>query len=403
MAAILHTPVQGVLTIISPVDGVLTPTGEVHTHVFKVPGVAGDCHGRGLSLLVGGVHAAAGGGGELFVVDLSGGGMGPIRLQRDLLLTLDPDGGTGASVVGQRVNLHATVEHPEWAAQLVICDDGTIGPARNPANPQCTGLCLGVEPGNLGGGVIMVSRDDAARKLIFGGPIMEAIGLMAVAAKASVPPCVPGTNKSLLLLKSPPCEWLGPGLKALVLLGGVHEHVFSHAGEELNGRHVVLRVGVAKDAAEWLLDGGDGGGGGGGPLAVRLASDPAISLDAAGGTASCTKSTKVNLHATVEHPEWAQQWRLTDGMLSPFSPANDLCPNLCLGVERAAGAHEVVLVERGSANALVFGSAEEMEGHLQGLEEERQMELAVVDSMRDEAHARCNSEMKARLVQDGYV
>ena len=70
-------------------------------------------------------------------------------------------------------------------------------------------------------------------------------------------------------------------------------------------------------------------------MALRLADDRLMLLDCAGGMHGAVAGTKVNMHATVEHPEWVQSFAFSrDGTICPVDRSNARCAHLCLGVEK---------------------------------------------------------------------
>ena len=373
----------------------LVAAEKEHAHTFNVPGIVGACHGRHVEMRVG--PAAKG---ALWEADGPEGGGQVVRLCRgNKLLLLDCAGGTHACQRGTAVNIHATVEHPEWAQTFAFDEGGLLCPV-NPANARCATLCLGVGAGNC---VELVERSDGARRLVFGGALVEGLLRSAADAAAALPPPIaPGSDARVLLITSPPCDWLGvDARKALVVAGGVHAHTFSVPGVgACHGRHTRLRVGPARDAARFVFDGPQSA------MALRLADDRLLLLDCAGGTRVAAAGTNVNMHATVEHPEWAQTFAFArDGTLGPVDRSNARCANLCLGVEKGAhGEGLVVLVPRSDgARRLVFGGGAAFAAVQAELAAERAAAIEAQRALRGEAVARCDGEMRAALQRDGYA
>ena len=69
----------------------------------------------------------------------------------------------------------------------------------------------------------------------------------------------PSARSTFLIVKAPPCSWLGAGRKALIADGATHSHTFEAdflpGKPTLHGLYCALRVGLAKDAAEFLVEG----------------------------------------------------------------------------------------------------------------------------------------------------
>ena len=109
-----------------------------------------------------------------------------------------------------------------------------------------------------------------------------------------------------------------------------------------------LRIGLARDACEVVLDGGLSTG-----LCLRLADDPLLRLDIDHGKR--VVGNPINLWGTAEHPEWGVEYTMrADGTLGPTSPSN-----LCVGVSAEAHDARLVLVERSDVGRrLVFGGGE---------------------------------------------
>ena len=146
-------------------------------------------------------------------------------------------------------------------------------------------------------------------------------------------------------LEEPACEWLGAGPKAVALDGPLHNFQFSAGGQALNGVHGKLAVIPAERAAPLWVAGDLGSG-----ASVGVDADRRVLLDVEWGR--CVPEQKVNLHATVEHPEWVQHFVLhADGSLGPAKARE-----LVLGVS-PAGAHPVVLVPRADPRRLRLAPA----------------------------------------------
>ena len=224
-------------------------------------------HGKGLKLRCGPQSQAA-----TFRLESSGALRYVDKDPALQLLLVDAAGGQQQTKEGQNVNLHATLEHPEWKQMWTLNPvDFTIGPDFA-SNPLCAGLCLGVDPDGEGE-VIMVPRTDASRRLIFGGTLMEQYVAHAANISKAFPPTLPNSDAVLLIIKSPPLPWLGSGQNAIVQTGGLHQHVMQDPHKGLHGKWGKLIVGKAIDAAEWFVDGDPN------RMALRLQSDRRVALD----------------------------------------------------------------------------------------------------------------------------
>ena len=65
-------------------------------------------------------------------------------------------------------------------------------------------------------------------------------------------------RSTYLIVKAPPCSWLGDGRKALIAEGRTHVSTFDspiQPGKQLNGVHSSLRVGAAERACEFAVEG----------------------------------------------------------------------------------------------------------------------------------------------------
>jgi len=220
----------------------------------------------------------------------------------------------------------------------------------------------------------------------------------AISQKSPIPFCLPGRESTILVVKSPPMPWLGPGKKALICPGGVHEHTFKHGGKTYHGRAVGLRIGHARDAEEFIIEGPPGN------MGIRMQMDKKITLDYAWGPQNSKVGQKVNFHNTVEHPEWvAKSTFYPDGTIGPNCDSNPLCPVLRLGLDhRDDGDTYVVIVDHKDPNRLVFGGAREMEKYIEDLIEQKRVAKEKLEKIKLAAINICTSEMRAQLKRDGF-
>ena len=386
----IHASTLAILSPVSFAGKALVALPKVHAHTFTIPTV-GLCHGRHVALRI----AAASSATQFTFSD-----DGILRLARDTLLSLDCAGGTRGCKAGTKVNIHATVEHPEWSQRFVFASDGVLCPVDG-GNPACKTLCLGVNATDSS--LELVPRSDAARRVVFGGAIVDGALHAARTLEAALPPPVsPDSDARYFLLQSPALPFLGDGRKALVVEGGsAHAHTFTIPTVGLcHGRHLGLRVGLARDAAKFALDGAPKNFG------LRLDNDRLLKLDCAGGLQVAKKGVPVNLHATVEHPEWVQRFVFgADGTIGPLNAGNKKCAGLCLGVE-SLKSRNIVLVPRSDARRrLVFGGGEAMAGFMEELAAEQAALLAAREAMRDDAISRCavSTGLRTAMRRDGFA
>ena len=159
--------------------------------------------------------------------------------------------------------------------------------------------------------------------------------------------CMP--ESTFLIVKAPPCSWLGAGKKALVVAGATHEHDFEVDGSPLHGLWAPLQVGLANDACEFNVEGNLASG-----ARISIKSEPRMWLENDHGTIE--KDVPIHAWGCIEHPEWVKTYKLNaDGTMSPEGNGD-----LVLGVHREGGVAKVVFVERGdSLRRIIFGGAED--------------------------------------------
>ena len=391
----------GTLSILSPdltnygnPPFALVGRGKVNEYSWDHPPL-GKLHGRGLHLRCGPASRAS-----TFIYEATG----ALRYQdKDpalQLMKVDASGGQDHSKEGQPINLHATLEHPEWSQSWCLNPtDGTIGPL-HPANPVCAQLCLGIDPEGDNGEIIMVLRTDETRRLIFGGTLMEQIQTHALQLAQAFPPTLPDTDSIILLIKAPPMPWLGLGQTAIVQKGGLTEYEMEGEHSGLHGKYGALCLGKAIDAAEWYVDGTPS------RMVLRLQSDRRVALDYAYGTQKSAVGQHVNSHGTLEKKEWVPRSVFgTDGTIGPVDGNNPEAKKLCLGYHRSKdGETTIQLVQRTDhQHRLIFGSSTDMEDYLEELMNERARVAKAQEDLKQDAYAKCSNEMKEQLRTDGFV
>jgi hypothetical protein len=153
----------------------------------------------------------------------------------------------------------------------------------------------------------------------------------------SCPP-TPPTAECVLVVRSPTCEWLGPGTRVVAAVGAMYTGEFtSGSGEKCNGRGTQIRVVCCSDggsgddggsllvgapADRFVLDGPPDG------LCVRLASDPAVVLvpdhgkAEAGNKCRCVRvcvRARIPLHVQLEQGAHCPATLLTPQPCAPAS------------------------------------------------------------------------------------
>ena len=202
----------------------------------------------------------------------------------------------------------------------------------------------------------------------------------------------------LLIVKAPPCSWLGHGRKALVADGATHDHDFEaphEPGRQLHGRWCALRVGLERDACEFFVEGEMARG-------CRLWRDnERRTMWVDNDHDQRTVGTPINLWGCIEKPEWVKAYVFnSDGTLSPSPDPH----GVCLGVERDGGDAKVVFVERSDARRrLVFGGGPEMESHFSELRAEAAVREAQRAELERGARALVTPAWCATLRDDGYA
>jgi hypothetical protein len=395
----------GTLSILSPdlsdygnPPFALVGRGKVNEFSWDHP-IHGKLHGRGMKLRSGPESHAS-----TFIYEESGSLRYKDKDPALQLMLVDASGGLSQTKEGQKINLHATLEHPEWK-QIWRLDptDGTIGPV-HATNPLCAVLCLGVDTEGGNGEIIMVPRTDKARRLIFGGTLMEQVQTHALRLSQAFPPMLPNTDSTqdavIFLIKSPDLPWLGAGQKAIVQTGGLKKYEMPGQHKGLHGIWGKLCLGKAIDAAEWFVDGEPS------RMVLRLQSDRRVALDYEYGTRKSAVGQHVNTHGTLERKEWvAQSVFGTDGTIGPIDGNNPEAKDLCLGYHRSkTGETTIQLVKRtDTQHRLIFGSSTDMQDYLNELVKERARVAKAQEDLKHEAYAKCSNEMKEQLRTDGFV
>jgi len=212
---------------------------------------------------------------------------------------------------------------------------------------------------------------------------------------------------SYLIVKAPVLSFLGSGRKALVASGHTHNNAFEVAGQPLTGVWCALRVGMARHACAFEVEGDLQRG-----AVLFRQSDRRQWIECDHDRRDV--ETPVHLWGCVEKTEWAKCYVLNaDGTLSPQRNPT----NVCLGVRRDEhGQAVVILVARSDTRRrLIFGGGPEMEAYFEelrfeaaerqarhGAEERRALSLltpSLCRGLRDDGYCRIDGLVPAALVR----
>lgn len=203
-------------------------------------------------------------------------------------------------------------------------------------------------------------------------------------------------KKIVLVVKAPPCAWLGTGRKALIADGATHEHTFDLNGRLLNGVFCALRVGPVEDACEFFCKGDLRAG------ACQLFRDKDRRQWLEPDHDRREPGTDIHLWGCVEYADWAKAYVLNADMT--ISPNTNNPHNVCLGVHNDGGQAKVIFVLRTDARRrLVFGGPAEMQLVHEELREERAQQDALRQVMESEARAVLTPDFCRRLRDEGWA
>lgn len=200
-------------------------------------------------------------------------------------------------------------------------------------------------------------------------------------------------ESTFLIVKAPPCSWLGAGKKALVVAGATHEHDFEVDGSPLHGLWAPLQVGLANDACEFNVEGNLASG-----ARISIKSEPRMWLENDHGRFE--KDVPIHAWGCIEHPEWVKTYKLNaDGTMSPEGNGD-----LVLGVHREGGVAKVVFVERGdSLRRIIFGGAEDNAAFFEQLRADAAARHALAAQRATDALSALTPQQRSCLRDDGFA
>ena len=205
-------------------------------------------------------------------------------------------------------------------------------------------------------------------------------------------------QSTYLIIKAPPCSWLGTGRKALIADGSTHKHDFKAdwlpGKPNFHGLWCALRVGLAKDAAEFLVEGDMSSG-----ARIYRKSDKRQWREPDHDKRDI--ETPIHLWGCVEKSEWAKSYIFNaDGTLSPSRNPT----NVCLGVKNENGQAVVILVARSDTRRrLVFGGGAEMDAYFAELRLEATTRQAQREALEAQARSLLTPPWCTALREDGYA
>ena len=111
---------------------------------------------------------------------------------------------------------------------------------------------------------------------------------------------------TILIVKSPPCSWLGAGRKVLIVDKYKHTHTFEspypkEQKKQLNGVWSQLRVGLARDACDFVIEGSVLNG-----CIIYRDSEKVQWLESDHDKKD--PETDIHMWGCLEHKEWAKEY-----------------------------------------------------------------------------------------------
>eukprot|EP00434_Breviolum_minutum_P006369 symbB.v1.2.005621.t2/scaffold309.1/size276354/2 len=270
--------------------------------------------------------------------------------------------------------------HREWATQYCMNEDGTLSPVK------AKDLVVGVsekQPATPGmGRVVLVDKSDTSRRIVFktGQALSDCLQDLQDQQKQA-----DSSEQKVLRFRSPKCEWMGPGTKAMVLRGNGYEV------HEAGGRGHAIGIGFADSAMFVSFDGLPKES-----MAIRKFDDQKLAMEVnfrkweEGAGTSLWYSDKMD-------PAWVCKFTLNDDRtISPFGQRH-----LVLGAKR--GASDIVLVKQGDPLQLVLETDEEARKHMAEVQRRKEEEAKRKEEMRKEALSRVTPELRQSLKEDGFA
>ena len=133
---------------------------------------------------------------------------------------------------------------------------------------------------------------------------------------------------TILIVKSPPCSWLGEGRKVLIVDKYKHVHTFESPNpkeqkKQLNGVWSQLRVGLAREACDFVIEGSQNG------CIIYRDCEKVQWLESDHDRKD--PETDIHMWGCLEHKEWTKEYVFnSDGTVSPKQNPQ----NVCLGVQK---------------------------------------------------------------------
>ena len=194
-----------------------------------------------------------------------------------------------------------------------------------------------------------------------------------------------------LLLTSPPCEFLGPGPKAIA-----HFDAFIEPDSERipgGGRGCQIGVGPAVDALSFVMEGEPS------DCILRRLDDPDLALEVA--WRKLEVGTPLSLWHNTGHREWACRFRIhADNTVSPIDWHTGIASDLVLGVK--GGSMEVVLVRPDDTpRRLVFSFVDGQQ--LEAFRAQQRAAAAALQPLRSRAVGLCTRQTLRELHRNGFV
>ena len=181
---------------------------------------------------------------------------------------------------------------------------------------------------------------------------------------------------TILIVKSPPCSWLGAGRKVLIVDKYKHTHTFEspypkEQKKQLNGVWSQLRVGLARDACDFVIDGSMLNG-----CIIYRDSEKVQWLESDHDKKD--PETDIHMWGCLEHKEWTKEYVFnSDGTVSPkHNPQN-----VCLGVQKGNTGKIVFVPRNDTTRRLVLGGGDDLASYF----EQMRADAAKAESDREAA------------------
>jgi len=202
---------------------------------------------------------------------------------------------------------------------------------------------------------------------------------------------------TILLVKSPPCGFVGNGRKVLVVGKEKHKHTFespvpNEKKKKLNGIFSELRVGLAKEGCDFFLDGSL-------PNGCTIYRDAEKKQWLENTEDKRVPETEINCWGCVEHKEWAKEYVFNgDGTVSPKPNPK----NVCLGLNKKNDGRVVFVPRNDKTRRLVIGGGDELAGYFEELRVEAAKAEAAREAARHAALSRLTPAFCTAFRDQGY-